>query len=197
MAYAEEVNYLAHLHLSGNDRATVIGNFIADGVRGNESEAYSREIQEGIKHHRAIDHFTDTHPVVHRSKMRLRPRFRKYAPVIVDVFYDHFLARNWSDYHDENLRDFIDRMIHLLDESREVFPPKSARLLDFAAANDLFFRYGTVEGMDLAFRGLARRTRFESGMESASNELRENGKAYEKEFQRFYPELVEKFGRLG
>ena len=190
------MNYLAHLHLSGNNRETIIGNFIGDGVRGDEIDAYPPGIREGILHHRRIDRFTDTHPVVLESKKRLRPRFRKFAPVIADVFYDHFLARDWADHHDEDLRHFVDRMYRLLEENREIFPERSRRFLGYAVENDLLFRYATLEGIDLVFRGMARRTRFESGLEAAAEELRENRNQYGKEFHRFFPDLVEKLGRL-
>jgi acyl carrier protein phosphodiesterase len=189
--YAGEVNYLAHLHLSGNDRGLIIGNFIGDGIRGENLQSYPAEIRKGILLHRQIDHFTDSHKIVLQSKQRLRPRFHKFAPVIADVYYDHFLARNWTLYHEEDFRAFVDRMVLLLEETRDIFPERSRRFLHYAVETDLFYKYGTLEGMDHAFRGLARRTRFENKMEEATGELRKNSAAYESEFKKFFPDLVE------
>jgi acyl carrier protein phosphodiesterase len=104
------MNFLAHLYLSGNNDKIMVGNFMGDFVKGRSAlEQFEPEIIRGIELHRAIDEFTDSHAVVSASKDRLRPKYRHYSGVIVDVFYDHFLARNWSDYHDELLPDFADR----------------------------------------------------------------------------------------
>ena len=105
------MNFLAHLYLSGEEEPVLLGNFMADFVKGNP-EARLRtilppevvasgifpELIRGIQLHRHIDHFTDTHPIVERTKARLRPEFRKYAGVISDMFYDHFLAAEWTAY---------------------------------------------------------------------------------------------------
>ncbi len=91
------MNFLAHLFLSGNNAEIMVGNFIGDFVRGkNFHEQYSPSIALGIELHREIDEFTDNHSVVLESKKRLRPKYRHYSPVIIDMFYDHVLAKNWS-----------------------------------------------------------------------------------------------------
>src|SRR5688572_7860936 len=102
------MNYLAHLYLSGNDQQRMIGNFIADHVKGKAIHDFPEGIRDGIFLHRQIDQFTDSHPVVTESKIRLRGTFHKYAPVIVDVFYDHFLARDWTQYHHQSLEVFAE-----------------------------------------------------------------------------------------
>ena len=85
------MNYLAHLYLSGNNADLLLGNFIADHLKGaDRKRIYPEAIKRGIALHRRIDTFTDAHPVVAESKVRVREQFGKYAPVIVDVFYDHF-----------------------------------------------------------------------------------------------------------
>src|SRR5690349_12341831 len=100
------MNFLAHIFLSGDDPEIMVGNFIGDFVKGrNLDDRFSSGIVKGIELHRAIDEYTDSHPVVAQSKNRLRPKYRHYAPVIVDVFYDHFLAKNWKNYHPTSLED--------------------------------------------------------------------------------------------
>jgi acyl carrier protein phosphodiesterase len=88
------MNFLAHLYLSGDDKDVMLGNLIADSVKGKDYLAYRPGIQEGILLHRKIDHFTDEHPVVERSKHLLRPKYHKFAGVVTDMFYDPTTGRN-------------------------------------------------------------------------------------------------------
>src|SRR4051812_44429809 len=109
------MNFLAHLYLSGDNDYVKLGNFIGDFVKGrNLNEQFPSGIARGIRLHRAIDEFTDSHPIVKKSKDRLRPAYRHYAPVIVDVFYDHFLARNWTRYSDTALADYAEQTYDLV-----------------------------------------------------------------------------------
>ncbi|MFM2284563.1 MAG: hypothetical protein RLZZ543_59, partial [Bacteroidota bacterium] len=112
------MNYLAHLYLAGSDPDLIVGNFIADAVKGKQIEQYSEGVIRGIKLHRQIDLFTDTHPVIERGKEALRPKFRKFAGIVMDVFGDHFLSSNWNDYSKTNLRDFTEHMYTLLHERK-------------------------------------------------------------------------------
>ena len=108
------MNFLAHLFLAGNDEGLIIGNFIADSIRGKETNNYPESIRRGIVLHRQIDHFTDTHPVVKRTVQRLRKSSEKYAPVVSDVIYDHFLAANWNQYSSIPLKQFANQSYHFL-----------------------------------------------------------------------------------
>ena len=90
------MNFLSHLYLAGDSEELIIGNFIADAVKGSAFNQFSPGIQKGIVLHRKIDTFTDSHPVVELSKQRLRERYKKYASVIIDIYYDHYLAKNWN-----------------------------------------------------------------------------------------------------
>ena len=92
------MNFLAHLYLSQDNTNIMIGNFIADHIRGNNYEEYSKEIQRGIFLHREIDTFTDTHQIVRKSKRRLHQRYGHYNGVIIDIFFDYFLAKNWAKF---------------------------------------------------------------------------------------------------
>src|SRR5665213_700385 len=100
------MNYLAHFFLSGDKENLILGNFIADSVKGKQIELYAEEIRVGIKMHRSIDFFTDTHAVTSRSKNLLRNEFNHYSGVIVDIFYDHFLAKNWNEFSDEPFENY-------------------------------------------------------------------------------------------
>ena len=95
------MNFLAHIYLSGNNDMLKIGNFMADSVRGHHYLDYPDEIRKGILLHRYIDTFTDAHPIYRKSKHRLHEKYGHYSGVIMDIVYDHFLAKNWNNYSDE------------------------------------------------------------------------------------------------
>lgn len=185
------MNHLAHLFLSQSDINLMIGNFIADHVKGKQIESYTLEIQKGIRMHRAIDDFTDHHPIVQRSKERLYPKYHKYSAVIVDMFYDHILARNWSDYSPLPLTKFTQSVYQVLNAHKASFPETSKRFLYYMSQYDWLNSYGTEEGIDKALSGLSRRTKFVSKMEESSKELVLNYADFKLEFEAFFPKLNE------
>ncbi|MGB5646129.1 MAG: ACP phosphodiesterase, partial [Muriicola sp.] len=103
------MNFLAHIFLSFGDKEISIGNFIADSIRGNKYTHLPATIQKGIILHREIDTFTDAHPIHKKSSKRLHPTQGHYSGVVIDVFYDHFLAKNWAQYSEEPLETFVVR----------------------------------------------------------------------------------------
>lgn len=168
----------------------MIGNFIGDFVRGRDLSArYGREIAAGIELHRNIDAFTDAHPVVLESKNRLRPKYRHYAGVIVDIFYDHFLARNWHAYHPELLPDFAERVYQLLNDHRYLLPEKVRFMLPYMEKGNWLVHYARVEGIARALRGMARRSSHNSLMEQAADDLVADYTSYAREFHTFFPQL--------
>ena len=100
------MNFLAHIYLSGDNELVKIGNFMADNITGNKYEHFPEDVQKGIMLHRAIDSYTDAHPVFRQGTKRLHPVYHHYAGVIMDMFYDHFLAKNWQDYHHLPLKQY-------------------------------------------------------------------------------------------
>jgi acyl carrier protein phosphodiesterase len=184
------MNFLAHLYLSGENHDTIIGNFIADHVKGNMFNGYNPGIQAGIKLHRSIDYFTDNHPVVKESVERIRPEFRKYAGVVVDMYFDHFLSAGWREWSEEPLGDFASRMYAVLTAADNILPPRTRQMLPYMMNYDWLSNYGNFEGLNRAFNGMARRTPFHSNMESASEKLRKDYDFYGDSFHRFFPELI-------
>lgn len=183
------MNFLAHLFLSGEPGEQMVGNFIADSVKGNAIQGFTKGIQEGIKLHRAIDGFTDSHPEMQKSKERLRSRYKKYAPVITDIFYDHFLAVNWADYSAVSLRDYTNRIYTYLGEYYHLFPLRSKQFYDYMVKYDILFAYTKIEGIEKVMQGMSRRAHFISGMETATEELIKEYKGFEAEFRSFFPGL--------
>ena len=183
------MNYLAHLFLAGTDPEMILGNFIADHVKGSDTLKYSENVRKGISMHRAIDTFTDQHPVVRQSIARLRADFRKYAGVIVDMYYDHFLSAQWDEYSDTDLPEFTRIRYDILNTFQSILPARSARLLFYMEKQNWLLSYGSFAGMQQAFNGMSRRTTFESNMEFAVVNLKAGYPEFNQEFRQFFPEL--------
>ena len=183
------MNFLAHIYLSQGHPKVTIGNFIGDFVKGTQIDRYDDEIRKGILLHRAIDHFTDTHEIVKKSKDRLRGNFRHYAPVIVDVFYDHILAREWKKYAQEDLNDFVQGFYQLTMDFSEEIPQSARHMLTYMKRDNWLYNYQFIEGINRALSGMSRRTKFESKMDVAAKELSLHYEAFRDEFQLFFPEL--------
>jgi acyl carrier protein phosphodiesterase len=183
------MNYLAHLYLSGNNHELMIGNFIADHVKGKQIELFDEEIVKGIKLHRLIDEFTDTHKVVEQSKIRLRSEFGKYSPVIVDVFYDHYLAIKWELYHHEELAVFADNFYLLLTNNHQRLPIRTQQMIQFMIPQNWLVNYQTIAGIDKTLTGMSKRTKFESKMDIAAIYLDKYYSEFEQEFNEYFEEL--------
>lgn len=183
------MNYLAHMYLSFGDPALMIGNFMADAIKGNRFERYRDGLKKGILLHREIDTYTDSHPVAGSSRERLWPVFHKFSGVIVDVFYDHFLARNWGDYSSEPLSAFTRRNYRILMRHYIILPPRSKRILLFMMQSDWLSAYAEMDGLHQSLVGLSRRTKHASGMENATVYLERHYDSFRDDFRLFFSEL--------
>jgi len=184
------VNFLAHLFLSGDDPEIMVGNFIGDFVRGkNIYHQFKHKIALGIEFHREIDEFTDSHEVVRESKVRLRPKYRHYSPVIVDMFYDHFLGKNWRVYHKQPLDIYALEAYAILNEFSDQLPERVQGLLPHIVKGNWLFNYSRIEGIHGALSGMSHRTPYESKMNEASLDLQKYYSEFEDEFSRFFPDL--------
>jgi acyl carrier protein phosphodiesterase len=183
------MNFLAHLYLSGVDDELMIGNFIADSVKGNDYKKFSPGIQKGIQLHRSIDGFTDSHPVVGSSKQRLRPWFGKHAGIVVDIFYDHFLSVDWSIYHTEKLDEFIRHAYIIMIQNYLILPGRVKQYLPFMVTNNWLEKYGTPDGIEKVLMGMSRRTSLPGNGLQAMQSFTEHYEVYRKEFNAFFPEL--------
>lgn len=184
------MNFLAHQFLSFEIKPVMAGNFIADTVKGNAFKDYDQEIQKGIVLHRFIDTFTDSHKITLQSRERLYAYFGKYAGVVQDVFYDHFLALNWSDYHRQDLDEYTRFIYSTLEIYKPLFNEKAERTLYYMQLQDWLGNYATKEGIHRALSGLSRRASFPSNMEESLPALSEQGEAISADFKAFFPELV-------
>ncbi|NMM49358.1 acyl carrier protein phosphodiesterase [Marinigracilibium pacificum] len=185
------MNFLAHLYLSGNNQGIKVGNFIGDFVKGADIFNYPRSIQDGIRLHRAIDEYTDSHEVVLESKKRLRARHSHFSPVIVDIFYDHFLASLWNDYHDDELISFAHNSYKLLENHEEFLPSKTKHMLPYMVEQDWLTSYAEIEGIRRVMHGMSRRSSFSNKIDSSVDDLLKDYELYKTEFQLFFPDLID------
>jgi len=184
------MNHLAHLYLSRRSEKWMVGNFIADAVKGKKYLDYDPEIAEGILIHREIDTFTDSHPVVRHSKSLLRDHYGLYAPVIVDLFYDHFLAWNWSEYSEWSLADFAQQCYNLLLKYTGQMPERYQRILPYMERENWLLNYATEQGIGRALSGMSRRIIGNTGIENAVTELKKFRAEFDADFRKYFPELI-------
>ena len=185
------MNFLAHLYLSQNDTNIMIGNFIADHIRGNNYEGFSKEIQQGIFLHREIDTFTDAHKIVRKSKRRLHERYRHYDGVIIDIFYDYFLAKNWSDYSDVPLEVYTDGINKMFGKIANELPIKSQNFIKYMIEYNILFNYQNKEGIAKVLNGMNTRTKGKSQMNLAIEDLNLLEDELQEDFTLFFKDLIE------
>jgi acyl carrier protein phosphodiesterase len=167
----------------------MIGNFIADGIQGNKFQHYTNEIKQGILLHREIDTFTDAHEIVRKSKRRLHARYRHYKGVIIDIFYDHYLAKNWSLFSNIPLDIYVQSVYQLLQDNFENLPKKTQQLLPYMIEYNWLYNYQSKEGIQEVLKGMNRRTKGISQMDSAIEDLQSLDAEFEKDFMLFFKEL--------
>lgn len=182
------MNFLAHIYLSGDNDNLKIGNFIADGIHGQPTQ-FHPEIQKGIVLHRAIDTYTDAHPIFRQGTKRLHANYHHYAGVIMDIFYDHFLAKNWQNYHAMPLADYAQDFYTLLNNNFSILPPRSQGMIPHMTEHNWLVSYASLEGIARTLRQMDYRTKQRSGMTTAVNELQEFYAEYEAEFTVFFEDL--------
>jgi len=187
------MNFLGHFYLSGDNEGLIIGNFIADFVKGRSYLDYPAHIAEGIRMHREIDAFTDSHATFRLSKSRLWDKYRHYAAVIVDMYYDHYLAANFNQYHPKNLSQFTRETYELLERNVSDLPGISKSLLHNMKKYDWLFNYRYLEGIDRSLIGMSKRTRFRSNLEQAIHELKTHYNIFEQDFKSFFPDAIKTF----
>jgi acyl carrier protein phosphodiesterase len=183
------MNFLAHAYLSFAQEDILVGNFIADFVRGKERQKYPKKVQIGIQLHHAIDAFTDSHLLVKEVQAYLQPRFGHYARVISDVFFDYFLAKNWAKYSAIPLEEFSHATYQQLNDYPVALPDAFQRMLYWMQQQNWLYAYRELPGIQSALDGLTRRARFDSKMNESSQVLREKEGEIEALFFVFFQDL--------
>ncbi len=184
------MNYLAHVTLAGPSDEAVLGNLLGDFVKGLDRDGLPAAVRDGIAAHHAIDRFTDLDATVVRARQRLDERYGHMRRVLVDVFFDHFLARHWSRFRpDVALPAFTRRVYGVLRSHAALLPPRLARMRPRMEADDWLASYGDVDAIDRALAGMARRLRRPRPLADGGAELRARYAELEADFLEFFPRL--------
>ena len=184
------MNFLAHIYLSGNNDLIKIGNFMADGIRGNDYLKFPDQVIKGILLHRQIDTFTDAHPIYRKSKHRLHKKYGHYSGVIMDILYDHFLAKNWLNYSNEKLEDYVSNFYKSLEDNTNIISEKTKSIMPYMIAQNWLVSYATIDGIEKILFQMDYRTKHRANMQEAIIELKEFYMEFEQEFTLFFEELI-------
>lgn len=184
------MNFLAHAHLSGKNNDVLLGNFIADAIKGKKLLEYRKEIQYGILLHRQIDSFTDKHELFMQSAGRVRKDFGRYSGIVIDIFYDHFLALNWREYDERELHVFAAHIYGILTRNVFILPNRTKKLLPFMISQNWLTSYASLDGLKHVFNGMDRRTGRISGMDKAVAVLKQNYDELFADFKAYYPIII-------
>lgn len=184
------MNYLAHLYLSVPTEEAWLGSLLGDFVKGPLDGRYGEAITRAIALHRRIDVFTDAHPMVLESKSRISAPRRRFAGVMIDMFYDHFLAKNWEEFHDEPLGTFTARVYGILSRHHATLPERLQAVAPRMAQWDWLGSYAEVGSIYTALNRMGQRLRRENRLLNSTDELVENYAEFEADFRAFMPEVA-------
>ena len=184
------MNYLAHLYLADNSPGSLIGGLLGDFVKGPLDNAYDDDITKGTLIHRRIDSFSDSHEKVFESKRLISPKRSRFSDIIIDVCFDHFLARSWSEYSNEELADFTRKVYVLVSKYSHILPYKLRSIIPKMIEEDWLGSYQYIEGIGQIMDRVSRRLTRGEGMLGAVKELETNYEKMEENFKSFFPELI-------
>jgi acyl carrier protein phosphodiesterase len=184
------MNYLAHVFLSGDHEKIRIGNFIADFIYGNHYKNYDPEIQKGILLHRYIDTYTDAHPIFRQSKRRLFSRFRHYSAVIVDMFYDHFLADNFSAYSEKDLEAFVSDFYKLMKENKKILPAKVNKIVPVMSQYNWLVNYRDIEYLGSILAQMNHKTKHNTELHKSIEVLENSYDLFKDDFVIFFEDML-------
>lgn len=185
------MNYLAHLYLSGPSDGVRLGNFIGDYVKGNRFSLYPPEIRKGILLHRQIDSFMDEHPLSHASAELFRARYTRFSRVIIDVVYDHYLAKNWDKYSDQSLHDFVNEVHKLFITNYFILPPPVRQFLPFLIRSRRMENYQHLSGIEKTLKIMANHTVLPDHSAWAVEQIVKNDRQLQEQFTGFFEDIRE------
>ncbi len=182
------MNYLIHLYLSEPTDESLLGNLMGDFVKGRLEGRYSPGLRRGIKLHRRIDSFSATCPAVRRSRQRLQPGFGHYRGIMVDVFYDHFMARNWASHHPTPLPEFAQRVYQLLEEQHAQLPAGLQQVAPRMIHRNWLVSYAEVEVIGRVLERISERLSRPNPMGEGLVELKSHYAQLHADFEEFLAE---------
>ena len=188
------MNFLAHTLLSCEEESLLIGNFLADFINNKEVAVLPEDMKKGVKLHRLIDSFTDSHPTVKEGIHRLQKRHGKYAGVVIDIFYDYILANNWSKYGPETLQSFADKTYEVLKKNIQSMPEHLHKRIPKMIADNWLVQYGQLDGIAYTFSWVQKRASKPEYFDNILESLAIEEEQLTKEFAVFFPDMFEEVG---
>lgn len=186
------MNFLAHLHLASLANSSFLGNLMADFVRGTPEEQYSAPVAAGIRLHRRIDTLTDSHPLVREARQLFRPEYRRYAPITLDVVWDHFLSLHWSQFEPKtSLTDFTQHVRTVIEPQLAFTPVKFQELNEFMWPQRWLIRYQEIPYIGQVLAGMAKRRPKLAALRETNQDFTNNYQSLESIFFRFYPQMMD------
>lgn len=185
------MNFLAHIYLSGSNDEIRLGNFIGDYVKGSDYNNFPEMVRKGILLHRKIDSFTDTHPIVRNHKKLFYHRYHKYAGIVTDIIYDHFLSHEWHKFSDVNFDEYVDFIHAWLNDSVDQMPLEMKKFVPNFVRNNWLQSYRTVDGIKGVLIGMSKGTSLPAEYEFAMLVLQKHYTELKHDFFNYFPQLVE------
>jgi acyl carrier protein phosphodiesterase len=184
------MNYLAHAYLSFNHPEILVGNMISDFIKGKKQFDYPSPVQKGIRLHRAIDNFTDTHAATHELKSFFRPQYRLYSGAFADVVYDHFLANDINEFRTESdLKCFATTSYQILDPYIDLFPPAFLQMFPYMKEYDWLYNYRHPWAIEKSFGGVVKRAAYLTESKIAFEIFNQHYPAMQLCYNHFFPDL--------
>ncbi len=190
------MNYLAHAFLSGNNKGLLIGNFIADHIRGNNFSEYPEEVIQGIQLHRKIDTFTDAHPEFKKSKRVFYNGFEKYSGVLVDIYFDHLLAKNFDFHSSIPLDEFSRNTYQIYSEHQYLLPKSSSGFLDYVMKNNIYKAYSDITGIERVLYHLSHRIKHNVQLNDSIELFKTNEAELKTNFDIFFGDALKVFSEI-
>lgn len=185
------MNYLAHLHLSVPSTQAIVGNLMGDFRKHITDTSLPGEVLLGIENHCRVDRFTDSHPVILELKYLFSSKRRRFAGIILDVAFDHFLSRHWQVFHEQDRLDYIGYVYQCLQRGRKLMPARMQHAVHYMITENWLGSYINLDGIDTCLNRMSLRIRFKNNLHGAVEEVRGNYADLEQGFLAFFPQLIE------
>lgn len=184
------MNHLAHALLAGDDEGLVVGSLLGDFTHGAISPVLPRDVRRGLALHRAVDVYTDAHPLVAEARALFEPPYRRYAGIVLDIWFDHLLARDFACWSERPLADYSVALREMLARHDGLLPPTLKRFLRYMQMHDLPFRYRDEAQIEIVLAGVGQRLLRANPLATSLEEVRRLRLPLQQAFDAFFPDLV-------
>lgn len=184
------MNYLAHLYLAQDSNEAMMGSILGDFVKGSAKEQYPDKIKKGIELHRKIDSYTDSHAMTQASRRLYHPPWRRFAGIIVDLCYDHYLHRHWSKFTDTDLTAFIQSVYEILKTQQAMLTERLQAMIPFMIRDDWLGSYRDLSGVEQALKRLSKRVTNGNRLVCAIDDIKVHYRELEANFLVFFPDVI-------